>query len=206
MIAALRSASVACLPALALAGCGQAAAPDAADNISESAAPAAPATPAAANEAADAAPVGRRLALRAAGYDTIRIGAAPSAAAGYSLADDGSYDDACRIYVSNRLPRFYAIVENGVVMRVTAHGDESGASSVRTDRGIGVGSTEAEVRAAYAPLREEPHHYVEAPAKDLFFGGSPDAPGLRFEIGADGRVSNLHAGLMPTLGYVEGCS
>ena len=206
MTAAPRFGSMACVLALAVGGCGQAAAPGAPDNPG-SAAPGAPAPPAAPDDAAESpAPAATRVALRPAGYDTIRIGAAPSTATGYSLTDDRSYDDGCRIYLSSRLPHFYAIVENGVVMRITAYGDESGASSVRTDRGIGVGSTEAEVRAAFAPLREEPHHYVEAPAKDLFFGGTEEAPGLRFEIGADGRVSSLHAGLMPTLGYVEGCS
>jgi hypothetical protein len=31
-------------------------------------------------------------------------------------------------------------------------------------------------------------------------------PALRFEIGADGKVSLIHVGTMPVLGYVEGCA
>jgi hypothetical protein len=31
-------------------------------------------------------------------------------------------------------------------------------------------------------------------------------PALRFEIGADGKVSLVHVGTMPVLGYVEGCA
>jgi len=146
-------------------------------------------------------------ALQPVGYDTIRIGDPPSAAQGYALSDDGSYEDSCRIYSSDRLDNFYAIVEDRRIMRLTVfHRPGTGGEAIRTDRGVGPGSTEAEVRAAYSPLREQPHHYVEAPAKDLFFGGSQQAPGLRFEMGADGRVSHLHAGLEPVLSYVEACS
>ncbi len=146
-------------------------------------------------------------ALTAAGYDGIRIGTTPADARGYGLIDDGSYEDSCRIFTSPRLNHVYAIVENGRIMRLTAfHRPGSGSATIRTDRGIGVGATEAEVRAAYTPLREQPHHYVEAPAKDLFFGGSEREPGLRFEMGNDGRVTAIHAGLMPVLGYVESCS
>lgn len=188
---------------LVATACGEAPVPDSGAPpvnavLSVPAASPAPAAPA----SAPAEPV-----LTAAGYDTIRIGAPPSAAEGYALTDDGSYQDSCRIYASERLPNTYAIVEDGRVMRLTAfHREGSDSSPVRTERGIGPGSTEAEVRAAYAPLREQPHHYVGPPAKDLFFGGSESEPGLRFEIGDDGRVTALHAGLDPVLGYVEGCS
>ena len=205
---ALPAQSIAGLLVLALAGCDRAVAPDPPAGPVETAPPsdvvaAAPANGPGASR--DAAP--ESLALRPAGYDTIRIGAPPSEAEGYALADDGSYEDSCRIHSSDRLANFYAIVEDGRVMRLTAfHRPETGASPVRTDRGIGVGSTEAEVRAAYSPLREQPHHYVGPPAKDLFFGGSEREPGLRFEMGEDGKVSALHAGLMPVLAYVEGCS
>ena len=198
--------------ALLLAGCQQAAEPgnsreavgpasNDSDDVRANASSSAPSAPAP-SASGPSAP-----ALTAAGYDTIRIGAAPAEAEGYGLVDDGSYEESCRIYSSPRLPSSYAIVEDGRVMRLTGfQAREAGPSPLRTDRGIGVGSTEREVRAAYAPLREQPHHYVEAPAKDLFFGGTEQAPGLRFEIGSDGRVTNIHAGLMPVLGYVEGCS
>jgi hypothetical protein len=198
---------IAALPiALLVAGCGTPAAPDnggqsANSTVSE------PSNAQAAATAPAPAPAPAVPVLTAGGYDTIRIGARPAEAEGYELADDGSYEESCRIYTSPRLPSSYAIVEDGRIMRLTGFQErESGPSPLRTDRGIGVGSTEAEVRAAYTPLQEQPHHYVEAPAKDLFFGGTEREPGLRFEIGADGRVTNVHAGLMPVLGYVEACS
>jgi hypothetical protein len=192
---------------LALAGCGGADSSDAATPVARppqgSNAAVAPAGDSgAAADSATAMP-----ALGPAGYDTIRIGAPPSEAEGYALADDGSYQDACRIYTSDRLPNAYAIVEDGRVMRLSVfHLRGTDAEPIRTDRGIAPGSTEAAVRAAYSPLREQPHHYVGPPAKDLFFGGSEREPGLRFEIGEDGRVTYLHAGLEPVLSYVEACS
>lgn len=200
-----RGARIAAFLLLALAGCGDRAAESA--GAADAATDNAPA-PATRNQAAPPpAPAASAPVLRAEGYDTIRIGAPPAAAAGYALADDGSFDDVCRIYSSRRLPGVYLIVENGIVMRITAHaGRDETPSTLRTDRGIGVGSTEAEVRAAYAPLRETPHHYAAAPAKDLFFGGEGTSPGLRFEMGEDGRVSALHAGRAPVLEYVESCA
>ena len=192
--------------ALSLVACGEA--PDVRAPANESAPPSTGTAADPANAVtADRGPTPAAPVLQAAGYDTIRIGDPPSAADGYALTDDGSYEDSCRIYSSDRLANFYAIVEDGRVMRLTAfHRPGTGGETIRTDRGIGPGSTEAEVRAAFSPLREQPHHYVEAPAKDLFFGGTETEPGLRFEIGADGKVSALHAGLMPVLAYVEGCS
>ena len=145
--------------------------------------------------------------LTASGYDTIRIGASPADATGYALAEEEGYDGDCRIFTSQRLPSVYFIVERGRVMRLTAHAEGgAAASTLRTDRGIGVGSTEAEVRAAYSPLREEPHEYLSPLGKNLYFGGSETEPGLRFEMGDDNRVSHVHAGLEPVLTYSEGCS
>lgn len=170
---------------------------------SEPAPPAAP-PPAVAATSTAASPA-RAPVLTAQGYDGIRLGVAP-AAAGYGLADDGAYRDACRIFTSARLPGLAALVEDGVIRRVTLLAASARPSRIRTERGIGVGSTEPQVRAAYRPVGEEAHKYSAPPAKNLYWGeeGSPEA--LRFEIGEDGRVSALHAGESPWLQYVEGCS
>jgi hypothetical protein len=177
-----------------LAGCGR---PEQAGNGAQADVRTTAPQPAPASSSARAKP-----ALTAQGYDTIRIGAKPADAIGYALAPvGGTPEDACRIFRSPRVPGLAVMVEQGVVTRLTAHGD----AKVRTERGIGVGSTEAEVRAAYRPLGESPHKYDAAPAKNLVWGeeGVPEA--LRFEIGADGRVVQLHAGASPALMYVEGC-
>lgn len=139
------------------------------------------------------------------GYDTIRIGARPGEV-GYDLRDEGTYDGACRIWTSTRLPGLSVLVEDGVIRRVTLWAAPDAASPIRTARGIAVGATEAEVRAAYRPLGEEPHEYGGPPAKNLYWGeeGVPEA--LRFEMDEEGRVQALHAGESPQLRYSESCS
>ena len=109
----------------------------------------------------------------------------------------------CRTISSPKFPGAHAIVEDGIVRRITI-GERSAVTLVN---GIGIGATEAEVRASYPQFVEEPHKYVAAPGKYLT---APDAaeggPALRFEIGADRKVSLIHAGTLPVLGYVEGCA
>lgn len=109
----------------------------------------------------------------------------------------------CTTITSPDFPGAYAIVEAQRVQRVTI----GGQSDVKLREGIGVGTPEAKVRAAFPSFREEPHKYVESPAKYLT---APDAasgrPALRFEIDRDGKVSFIHVGLMPVLAYVEGCA
>ena len=97
-------------------------------------------------------------------------------------------------------PGAYAIVEEGVVRRITVS-DESEAKLIE---GIGPGSTEADVRKAFPSFVAESHKYVDAPAKYLTQPGND--PRLRFEIDQEGKVSLVHIGMKPTLEYVEGCA
>lgn len=93
---------------------------------------------------------------------------------------------------------------------------------LRTDRGFGVGSTAAEIKAAYgADAIVQPHKYVDRAEYITVWtntgGATPDATGwipenttpnargIRYETNADGVVTAVHAG-GPTIQYVEGCS
>lgn len=148
----------------------------------------------------DGAAGARVLALE--GLGDLRIGEAVPA--GSSWAERGAQaSDACRTVTSPDYPGVYAIVEKGKVRRITL----GQRSEVRLVEGIGVGSSEADVKKWFAGFREEPHKYEPAPAKYLT---APNArsgdPALRFEIGQDGKVKLIHVGTMPVLGYVEGCS
>ena len=186
---------------LCLAACSPepAEAPDVAPGAANhGAAPTAAAPPAARSPSAP--PAADVLTLE--GLGALRIGRAVPAGSGW--AEEGAQiSDECRIVSSSDFPGVYAIVEDGRVRRITV-GERS---DVKLAGGIGVGATEAEVRAAFPGLREEPHEYVEPPAKYLT---APDAesgdPALRFETGADGKVSLIHVGTMPVLGYIEGCA
>jgi hypothetical protein len=149
---------------------------------------------------AAATPSARTLTLE--GLGALRIGAAVPRGSGW--AERGAQvPGGCTTVSSPEFPGAYAIVEGGKVRRITA-GERS---DVKLVEGIGTGATEAAVRAAFPGFREEPHKYVEAPAKYLTAPNAASGdPALRFEIGADRKVSLIHVGTMPVLSYVEGCA
>lgn len=136
------------------------------------------------------------------GLGNLRIGEA--APAGSSWAERGAQEsDTCRTITSPDYPGVYAIVERGKVRRITL----GQRSAVKLVEGIGVGSTEADVKKWFAGFREEAHKYEPAPAKYLTAPNAESGdPALRFEIGQDRKVKLIHVGTMPVLEYVEGCS
>lgn len=149
-----------------------------------------------------AAPAAGGKVLSLEGLGDLRIGApVPS---GSSWAERGAQtSDSCHTVTSPDYPGVYAIVEQGKVRRITL----GKRSEVKLVEGVGVGSSEADVKKWFAGFREEPHKYEAAPAKYIT---APNAKGgdsaLRFEIGHDGKVSAVHVGTMPVLAYVEGCA
>ena len=173
--------------------------------------PPSPATPAPADPEPDAAD-----ALSANGWGPIRIGmtrAEVVAAAGEDAnpeAVGGPEPEACDVFRPAEAPEgMLVMLENGVVTRITI----SDPAEVQTPAGFGVGDDGAAVEASYADLAEvTPHKYVELPARYVTVWNTPlrpgreaEARGLRYEIGADGRVSHVHAG-GPSIQYVESCS
>jgi hypothetical protein len=177
----------------------------------------APPEPAAAAEPALAGPAvapEARVAVAAAltpdGYGPVRIGmteAEARAALGGQVASDADtgVNETCHhIWAGprNALSSLVYMVENGRVSRVTAHLD----SRVKTDRGLGVGDTEAQVRAAYPTgLEVEPHHYIGEPAHYLTFWTEPGRRGVRYETDERGIVREVHAGDR-SIRYIEGCA
>jgi pyruvate/2-oxoglutarate dehydrogenase complex dihydrolipoamide acyltransferase (E2) component len=181
-----------------LAACGPAP-----EKASEPAAPtaAAPApAPAPAPTPAPAATPTKVIGLE--GLGDLKIG--EPAPVGGTWAERGAQTGAaCRTVSSPDYPGVYAIVTDGKVQRITV----GQRSDVKLVEGVGVGSPEKDVKAWFGGFREEPHKYQPAPAKYLTAPNAASGdPAVRFEIGADGKVSLIHVGLMPVLGYVEGCS
>lgn len=79
-------------------------------------------------------------------------------------------------------------------------------AKIATPRGIHVGSTADEVRAAYGEtLRAEPHHYVDLPAEYLTYWLKPNVRGVRFETDAQRKVETIHAG-NDSIQLIEGCA
>lgn len=194
--------------ALALAACSAApetAATNAPAPVEVAAANSAAATPlppkpGPAEAPAKATPADQVLGLE--GLGDLRIG--QPVPKGSSWGERGAQiDDSCRTVSSPDYPGAYAIVSGGTVRRITI----GQRSSVKLAEGFGIGATERAVREFFAGFREEPHKYEEAPAKYLTAPNAANgSSALRFEIGQDGKVSLIHVGTMPELGYVEGCS
>ncbi|WP_081590375.1 hypothetical protein [Blastomonas sp. AAP53] len=190
--------AAASLAMMLLGGCGSEPAADRAEP--EAAAdPVTAEVPATAEPGAPTPPVAGAQTLTLEGYGGLIIGK-PVPAGSPWAARGAQASDACLTISAPDWPGAYAIVEQGVVRRITVN-DESGAKLVE---GIGPGSTEAQVRAAFPSFVAEPHKYVDAPAKYLTQPGAD--PRLLFEIDEKGKVSLVHVGMMPTLAYVEGCS
>lgn len=200
----IRFAAVGALSLLTLAACDQrkAAAPS----------PAAPST-----EASVSQPVASNV-LTADGLGPARIGMTRADLA-KAWGDDarpqavgGPDPEACDIFHPANAPEgVQVMVQDGVLTRITLARD----ATIKTDRGFGLGDTAMAIKQAYGgAVFAQPHKYQSAPAEDLFAwskGGStayvtdPAARGVRYEIGADGKVAMIHAG-DPSIQLVEGCS
>lgn len=136
------------------------------------------------------------------GLGDLRIGAPIPTKGGWAVRG-AQTDSACRTISSPDYPGVYAIVVGDKVERITV----GQRSDVKLAEGIGVGASEKDVLKAFPGFRSEPHKYEDAPAKYLTApNAGKDSSGLRFEIGQGGKVKMIHVGMMPALGYVEGCA
>lgn len=137
------------------------------------------------------------------GLGVVRVGTPPPQNGPSAWTkDDVTLSDTCQTWHANAYPDAYLMTDGSAVRRVTV----AQSSPVRTGKGIGVGDSEAQVMKAYPDAVASPHKYVAAPAKYLDAIPADGEAGLRFEIDQDGKVSMIHAGIMPWLGYVEGCA
>ena len=203
----IRTLSATAAVALLLAACSQ---PDATEPA------AAPETPAATPPAAPAP-----NALTAGGYGPLVIGMTRAEVV-TALGDDSDPNSAgsaepevCDQWRPARAPEgVLVMIQDGVLTRISV----SSPSTLKTDRGLGVGDTAAAIKAAYGPLAvAQPHKYSAPPAEDIFVwatGGPATAGafvqdvaarGVRNEIHGEGRVQIVHVG-GPDIQLVEGCS
>lgn len=93
------------------------------------------------------------------------------------------------------------LTEDNVVQRISI----DGPTGIRTAEGIAVGDTVAQVLATYPNAERDSAEYVPAPGHELFvWTDRENYVGLRFEIGEDERVTDIHAGT--NLRNDEGCA
>ena len=146
--------------------------------------------------------------LTPAGWGPVRIGMTRSQVEaalklkleGEAFDNQGSCID---LYSSDeKLTGLYFMFLDGKLSRVSA----SDRSSVKTPRGIGVGASADDVRAAYGDkLQSETHHYLDLPAEYLTFWLTPNKSGVRFETDQQRKVETIHAG-NDSIQLIEGCA
>lgn len=178
------------------------AATDDAGQASEAAMPSAPALPSGmaspgAQDASVATAPSATIGLE--GLGDLVIGKPVPSGSSFAVRGAQIPDSTCKTLSSPDYPGVYALVNDQEVRRISV----GSGSPVRLVEGIGPGSSEKAVLKAFPGFTATPHEYVAPPAKYLTQPGSD--PRLRFEI-EGGKVSVMHVGLMPELGYSEGCA
>ncbi len=166
----------------------------------DAAAPAASATPSPTASAAPEEEVSANT-LTLAGLGPLRIGQPVDPASGFA-ARGAQVSDECVIVSSPGYPDVYAIVEGGLVRRISV----SEGSTVTLIEGFGPGATRASVDEAFPGFREEAHKYVPGGKYLTAPNAESGDPALRFELDEGGKVKTVHVGTMPVLAYVEGCA
>jgi len=153
------------------------------------------------------------------GWNTLRVGmtraeVTTAVGAGNPNAVGGPDPQACDLFHPANAPEgMLVMIQQDVLTSITLRNN----TTLRTDRGFGVGSTAAEIKAAYgASALSEPHKYVEGaeyitvwsvggPTASTPFVEDPNARAIRYETNAQGLVTAVHAG-GPSIQNVEGCS
>lgn len=146
--------------------------------------------------------------LTPAGWGPVRIGMSRTQAEkalkmplqGEAFDNEGS---CLELYApDNALPGMYFMFNEGKLTRISA----IAPSTLTTPRGMGIGSSADDVRAAYGEkLLAEPHHYEGEPAEYLTYWLKPEKSGVRFETDAQRKVQTVHVG-DGTIQYIEGCA
>lgn len=158
--------------------------------------------------------------LTAEGYSEIRVGSLlKDVRKSYNFTGSPYNSNECGLYSAPEIPGLLLYVENMRITRVSVMPVRLSAyvrvpPLIRTDRGIVIGSTEVEVRAAYPEAIREPwSHGAQQRGRDgrlsyadLYVLGEGRAPALRFLFDSDGRVKEIAAGIAPALLLREGCN
>ncbi len=112
------------------------------------------------------------------------------------LAVGGPDPDTCDEFRPARAPQgVIVMIERDRLTRISpgAH------STLKTDQGFGLGDSASAIKSAYgARAVSSRHQYHPVPAEYIIAwstaSSGPDARGVVYDVGADGRVTLVHAG------------
>ena len=101
-----------------------------------------------------------------------------------------------------RSPAVQFMFIHGVMSRV----DVALGGKTRTSEGIGIGSTEQQVKDAYPGIVVEPHWYIHTPIRGHYLHLQPDNNGHSMNFETDGvKVTGFYGGLETAVIQIEGC-
>lgn len=138
--------------------------------------------------------------LRASGVGPIRFGmtlAQAEQASGGKAILPAPLDPACSMVRFRALPRLRFMLENGIVTRADAE------PGVENALGVAIGDSLAQVRASYPEAQVSAHKYDENGHYLTF--PEPDGRAAVILEESGGKVTQMRAGLQPSVGYVETC-
>lgn len=141
------------------------------------------------------------------GLGALRIGMTETqarAAVGGRIGREPDADEACKSLALKGEKGVYLMFESGVLTRITL----MPGARFKTDHGLGVGATEAQLRAAYGGkgLTVIPHAYEAPPAR--YFTAWDSARrlhGVKYATDPHRVVNEIDAG-GESIRYVEGCA
>jgi hypothetical protein len=125
----------------------------------------------------------------------------------------GPDPESCNEFRPQRAPEgLLVMIEQGKLTRISA----VRASTLKTDKGFGIGDKASAIKAAYgAEAKATPHKYQAAPAEyiTVWSGDKRTEPyvqdaaarGINYSVGESGKVEAIHVG-GPSIQYVEGCA
>jgi hypothetical protein len=94
------------------------------------------------------------------------------------------------------------MAQHGIVTRITI----AAPSQLLTNRRLGIGATEADVKRAYGKaLKITTTPYEEEPAHEMIFWSVPGKRGIRYDTNIAGSVEAIYVG-DTAIELIEGCS
>ncbi|MDD4964649.1 MAG: hypothetical protein PHI11_12110 [Gallionella sp.] len=139
--------------------------------------------------------------LSATGYGAIKFGAKLSdvekTVSEHVAAPANDDEAACRYVQIKAYPEANFMVEQDVITRADV------SAKAKNNLNISVGERLAKVTAEHPSAHTEPHHY-DPSGYYLIFKSAEGKSAIVMEVGG-GKITDIRAGLEPSVEYIEGC-